>query len=252
VEALTEQSSKPPSPPHRRRQYYQSQSQSYFTTGGLPPISSSWRQAPWDSRPAFFFQLNSCFHSPYVTSSLARGWVCRLQLLMALVSSPAGLMTTFYSLKFETFPTWRARSPYLYPPGVGWPIYSPRHWVSFSSPRMTRRATVEVRVFDPTSTRDPSYSSSKQYCQKVGRSLWREDGSVVCNCAVILGSQFLGTHGRILLSKIRDFRFRRHLRLPGSRWRYSTPPPHGLKKTILSVLKIYLIHWRGLTREDLV
>jgi hypothetical protein len=23
--------------------------------GGLPPISSSWRQAPWDSRPAFFF-----------------------------------------------------------------------------------------------------------------------------------------------------------------------------------------------------
>jgi hypothetical protein len=27
----------------------QSQSQSYFTTDGLPPISSSWRQAPWDS-----------------------------------------------------------------------------------------------------------------------------------------------------------------------------------------------------------
>jgi hypothetical protein len=34
----------------------QSQSQSYFTTGGLPPISSSWRQAPWDSRPDFFRQ----------------------------------------------------------------------------------------------------------------------------------------------------------------------------------------------------
>jgi hypothetical protein len=26
-------------------------SQSYFTTGGLPPISSSWRQAPWGMRP---------------------------------------------------------------------------------------------------------------------------------------------------------------------------------------------------------
>jgi hypothetical protein len=37
-----------------------SQSQSYFTTGGLPPISSSWRQAPWDSRPASIFQLNPC------------------------------------------------------------------------------------------------------------------------------------------------------------------------------------------------
>jgi hypothetical protein len=28
-----------------------SQSQSHFTTGGLPPFSLSWRQAPWDSRP---------------------------------------------------------------------------------------------------------------------------------------------------------------------------------------------------------
>jgi hypothetical protein len=33
----------------------QSQSQSYFTAGGLPPISSSWRQVPWDPRPNIFF-----------------------------------------------------------------------------------------------------------------------------------------------------------------------------------------------------
>jgi hypothetical protein len=26
-----------------------------------------------------FFQLNTCGHSPYVTFSLTRGWVCRLQ-----------------------------------------------------------------------------------------------------------------------------------------------------------------------------
>jgi hypothetical protein len=32
----------------------QSQSQSYCTTGGLRPISSSWRQAPWHSRPELF------------------------------------------------------------------------------------------------------------------------------------------------------------------------------------------------------
>jgi hypothetical protein len=31
----------------------QSQSQSYFTTGDLPSITSSWRQAPWDPRPVF-------------------------------------------------------------------------------------------------------------------------------------------------------------------------------------------------------
>jgi hypothetical protein len=29
-------------------------------------------------------------------------------------------MTVFYCLKFETPPTWRARSPYLYPSGTGW------------------------------------------------------------------------------------------------------------------------------------
>jgi hypothetical protein len=56
-------------------------------TGGLPLISSSWRQAPWYSRPVFFFQLNTCDHSPYVTSSLTREWVCRLQLLPDLASA---------------------------------------------------------------------------------------------------------------------------------------------------------------------
>jgi hypothetical protein len=34
-----------------------SQSHSYFTTGGLPPISSSWRRAPWYSRPDFFLSI---------------------------------------------------------------------------------------------------------------------------------------------------------------------------------------------------
>jgi hypothetical protein len=48
--------------------------------------------------------------------------------------SPAGLMTTFYCLRFETPPTWWARVPKLYP----------RHLVLFSSPPTTRRATVGV------------------------------------------------------------------------------------------------------------
>jgi hypothetical protein len=59
-------------------------SKSYFATGGLPPISSPWRQAPWDSRPwILFFQLNPCGHSPYVTLSLTRGWVCLLWICFA-------------------------------------------------------------------------------------------------------------------------------------------------------------------------
>jgi hypothetical protein len=36
------------------------------------------------------------------------------------------------------------------------------------------------------------------------------------------------TYDHILLSQIRDFPFRRLLRLAGLRWRYSTPPPHGI------------------------
>jgi hypothetical protein len=55
-------------------------------TGGLPPISSFFlATSPLRLMTSiFFFQLNSSFHSPYVTSSLMRGWVCHLQLLLAL------------------------------------------------------------------------------------------------------------------------------------------------------------------------
>jgi hypothetical protein len=58
--------------------------------------------------------------------------------------SPAGIVAMFYCLRFETPPTWRARSPYLYPPGRGCSGYTPRHRVPFSSPPTTSRATVEV------------------------------------------------------------------------------------------------------------
>jgi hypothetical protein len=44
---------------------------------------------------------------------------------------------------------------------------------------------------------------------------------------VIYGCESRRTLDHILLSQIRDFPFRRLLRLAGPRWRYSTPPPHG-------------------------
>jgi hypothetical protein len=34
-------------------------------------------------------------------------------------------MTKFYCLRFETSPTWRIRSPYVYHPGTGWPVILP-------------------------------------------------------------------------------------------------------------------------------
>jgi hypothetical protein len=52
---------------------------------GLPPIGSSWRQAPRDSRPETSFQLNTCCRSLYVTSFLTRRWVCLLWICLAFV-----------------------------------------------------------------------------------------------------------------------------------------------------------------------
>jgi hypothetical protein len=50
---------------------------------------------------------------------------------------------------------------------------------------------------------------------------------LVLASAVFLGSESLVTCDYILLPQIWYFPFRRLLRLTGSRWRYSTPPPHG-------------------------
>jgi hypothetical protein len=83
--------------------------------------------------------------------SLTRGRVSRLQFLLPRASAVILKSVSLYSLRFETPPTFRARSPYLYPPGTRWPSYTPKHWSPFSSPPTTRRATVEV--FEPTSTR---------------------------------------------------------------------------------------------------
>jgi hypothetical protein len=60
--------------------------------------------------------------------------------------------------------------------------------------------------------------------------------------AVFLGSEYLGTRDHILLSQIWDFLFRRLLRLAGSRWRYSTPPPHDLVYLFLQFL-FAIRHW---------
>jgi hypothetical protein len=64
--------------------------------------------------------------------------------------SPAAPMTIFYCLRLQTPPTWRARSPYLHPPGTGWPSYTPRQWVPLSSPPTTCRAVKVKVILRPT------------------------------------------------------------------------------------------------------
>jgi hypothetical protein len=39
------------------------------------------------------------------------------------------LYTGLYCYSSAQPPTWRTRSPYLWPPETGWPRYTPRHWV---------------------------------------------------------------------------------------------------------------------------
>jgi hypothetical protein len=55
--------------------------------------------------------------------------------------------------------------------------------------------------------------------------------------AVFCGSESLGTRNHILLSRIWDFPFG-CLRLAGSSWRYSTPPPHGFLPWVKVTLRL--------------
>jgi hypothetical protein len=106
---------------------------SYFTTGGLPPISSFWRQSPLRLTTSNYFQLNTCFKSPYVRSSLRRGWVCGLQLLLVLASAITLMSesrgTHYYSLlpHIRDSPNPRIHIPQqqggpVIPPGTGFPF----------------------------------------------------------------------------------------------------------------------------------
>jgi hypothetical protein len=102
-----------------------SQSQTYFTTCGLPRISSSQCQAPWDPRP-IFFQLNSCRAVAYcrqpastVTLSIEPRWdpwpyICSVSRLL------------FFFL-LSLFLLWQKG-------GVG-PFYN---WCSLATPYSTR------------------------------------------------------------------------------------------------------------------
>jgi hypothetical protein len=62
--------------------------------------------------------LQSCI---YWAPSLTKGRVCNSQCNHSMVR-----------VSSETPPTWRARFPYLHPPGRGWPRYTPEHCYSLS------------------------------------------------------------------------------------------------------------------------
>jgi hypothetical protein len=79
------------------------------------------------------------------TPSLTRWRVCNLlvQFTVTRIQVPQNSLP-YFTVSFDTPPTWRARFPYLYLPGTGWPSYTPGQWVPVLSPLITRSATVEV------------------------------------------------------------------------------------------------------------
>jgi hypothetical protein len=101
-----------------------------------------------------FITVGHFWSSCWGTPSLTRGRVCNLLIQFAVTLWSKSRRThdhillshlrPYVTLSYEAPLTWRARSPYLYPPGTGWSSYTPRHWVPFLSPLTTRRATVEV------------------------------------------------------------------------------------------------------------
>jgi hypothetical protein len=66
------------------------------------------------------------------------------------------------------------RSPYLlvYPPGTGWPSYTHRHWVPFSSPPTTRRATVELCEWQHQFRGRIDYPSRRPHWRRTSLNIW--------------------------------------------------------------------------------
>jgi hypothetical protein len=133
-------------------------SRSYFTTESHS-VSQSWYRAPlWDLRPDVTScrnvaarNLRSCI---YWAPSLTRGRVCNLQSNHSIIRV-AQNPKPYFTVSSETPPTWRARFPCLYPPGTGWPSYTPRHWVPFTSSlmaRLLRLAGIRWRYSNPPPT----------------------------------------------------------------------------------------------------
>jgi hypothetical protein len=132
-------------------------SETYVTTDGQS-ASLSCNKAPiWGLRPDFITmrQLRVCWCGAL---SLTRRRVCRLQLLLVLASAvilgsdSRGTRDHILLSQIRDSPNLQGKAPVFISPGREWSGYTHRHWVPFSSPPTTRRATVEV--FDPASTRD--------------------------------------------------------------------------------------------------
>jgi hypothetical protein len=162
-------------------------------------------------------QLRVCWCG---TLSLTRERIYRLQLLMGprqrshswgWVSRDSwSYLTIFFCLRFESPPTWRAKSVYLYPPGTGSPSYTPRHGVPFSSPPTTRRATVEVFQSPSLYTSSPSTDYTENIfsvmaCSLVAGVTTYPQSCSLAKAAVLSPAHTAVTRQLVCMSQIRTY-----------------------------------------------
>jgi hypothetical protein len=118
---------------------------------------------PLESHGQYFFQLNTCGHSPYVTSSLTRELVCGLQFLLALPSAVILGSESRGTQEHILLSQVRDSSnlddhvpPYLYPPGTGEPSYAPG--TGFPLRRLLRLTGLRLRYSTP-----PPHGSLREF-----------------------------------------------------------------------------------------
>jgi hypothetical protein len=103
----------------------------------------------------FIFKLNTCGYSPYVTSSLTTGCICRLQLLPVLARAvihrfeSCGTHDKILLSHIRDSPNLEGQVSVFISPGNRVARLYLQALGSFPTPPITRRATVEV--FDPVS-----------------------------------------------------------------------------------------------------
>jgi hypothetical protein len=204
-----------------------------------PTASLSSCQAPiWGLRPDFYYcQIVADLLMWGALSDERTGLPFTIaagprQRILSWVRIPSGLVTIFYCLRFEAFQTWRARSSYLYPPGIGWPSYTPRSESESYITTDGQSASLSWNKAPIWGLRPDFYYCQLWFCWCGALSLtrgrvWRLQLLLGLASVIFLGSESLETRDHILLSQIWDFPFRRLLQLAGSWWRYSNPPPNG-------------------------